>query len=195
MTHSLHRKGTKSKLKNDYPILTMVAAGINDKKPESREKLLRIAEILKENDPDNILTEKAWKISPVIQAAFDDPKKVKDVLKRLKKEDLGISTVVSGLISEIRELIEEVGLKMHTVHLSLGNFGNKELLPDKKILEITTLCGHHCVSPQSVQYYVKQIKKGKISISKAAEKLAKPCVCGIFNTTRASEVLEELTKR
>ena len=111
-----------------------------------------------------------------------------------KKEDSGISIVISGLISEIQRAIEEVGLSMHTVHFSLGTFGKKELLPTEKVLEITTSCGHHCISAQSVEHYVDLIKKGKISIERAAEKLAKPCVCGISNTKRYVEILKELSQ-
>ena len=113
-------------------------------------------------------------------------------LKTLKEEDLGISVVVSGLISEIRELCQEIGLNMHTANLSLGEFGKKSLLPPEKTLEITTMCSHHCVSSQSVLHYARLIKEGKISLEKAAEKLTAPCVCGIFNTKRAGQILENL---
>ncbi|GAG75398.1 unnamed protein product, partial [marine sediment metagenome] len=81
----------------------------------------------------------------------------------------------------------------HTIHLSLGTFGRKELLPSEEILEITTMCGHHCISPQSVKYYVELIKSGKISVENAAKKLSKPCVCGIFNPTRAITLLNKLS--
>ena len=41
-------------------------------------------------------------------------------------------------------------------------------------------------------HYAKLVKEGKISLEKAAEKLTAPCVCGIFNTKRASQILENL---
>lgn len=176
-------------------ILAMLTAGINDKYPDSRKRLIRIAEIMNKHNPTNIMMEAAWKISPVITAAFTDIETVKKITQTLKEEDLGVSVVISGLISEIKEAVKEVGLNMHTVHLSLGTFGKKELLPSKKTLEITTMCGHHCTSSQSVDYYVKLIKNGKISVEKAAEKLAKPCVCGIFNISRAIKILNELVNQ
>jgi hypothetical protein len=194
MTHSLHRRGDFDNLKGDYVILAMLAAGKNDKHPDARQKLLRIAQIFKNHNPTNILTEKAWRISSVIQAAFTEIEDVSSVIQTLKKEDLGISIVVSGLLNEIEDVLKDVGLEMHTVHLSLGTFGKKELLPSDKILEITTMCGHHCISPQSVEYYLDLIKKDKISIENAAEELAKPCICGIFNTSRATNLLGELSK-
>ena len=196
MTHSLHRLGKQDELKNDYVILAMIAASEEEKIPDYREKLLKIAEIFKKYKPTNIMPEFAQKLSPVITAVFTDIVNVKDILYELKREDLGISIVVSGLIDEIGFATKEVGLKMHTIHLSLGIFGKKDLLPkDPETLEITTMCGHHCTSPQSIEYYINLIKEGKISIEKAAEKLAKPCVCGIFNTQRAIEKLNELLKK
>jgi len=172
----------------------MLAAGINDKYSDSRQKLLKIAEILNQYNPTNIMPKAGWKFSPTITATFSDINKVKEVLKVLKREDLGVSIVVSGLISEIEKAVKEVGLNLHTIHYSLGVFGRKELLPSEKILEITTMCGHHCISRQSVEYYLNLIKKGKISKEKAAKKLARPCVCGIFNTSRAIKIFTTLIK-
>jgi len=189
LTHSLHRKGNIENLKGDYIILAMLAAGVNDKYPNSRQKLIRVGEILIECKPVNIMPKTAWKISPVITATFDKIESVKNALNILKSKDLGISIVVSGLISEIETITKEIGLDLHTIHFSLGTFGKKELLPDEKILEITTMCGHHTVSPQAISHYVELIKKGKLTVENAAKKLAKPCICGIFNTSRAIEIL------
>lgn len=194
MTHSLHRTGKIEDLKEDYVILAMLAAGINDKYSDSRKKLIRVGEILYEYNPINIMPEVAWKISPIITATFNDVEIVKKVMRILKGEDLGISVVISGLLTEIKNIADKVSLNLHTVHLSLGIFGKKELLPSEKILEITTMCGHHCISPQSVEYYVQMIKNGKISVKKAAKKLAKPCVCGIFNLSRAIKILNTLVE-
>jgi len=194
LTHSLHRKGKIEDLKGDFVILAMFAAGINDLYPDSRQKLIRIAEILKQYNPTNIMPKAGWKISPTITATFTDIETVKEILKVLKKEDFGVSIVVSGLISEIETAVKEVGLNLHTIHYSLGVFGKKELLPSENILEITTMCGHHCISTQSALYYINLIREGKISIEKAAQKLARPCVCGIFNTSRAIEILTTLVK-
>jgi len=195
MTHSLHRLGTESDLKEDYVILAMVARGYNDNNPEARDKLIRIGEILEQHNPTNMIIKPAWKVSTVIQGVFDNEKDVKDVLKVLKKEDLRVSIVVSGLISEITQVLKDIDLKPHTMHLSLGIFGKKDKLPSEEILELTTMCGHHCISPQSVENYVNLIKKGKISVERAAEKLAKPCVCGIFNPKRAEMILKKLTAK
>ncbi|MFW9948449.1 MAG: hypothetical protein ACFFDX_16605, partial [Candidatus Odinarchaeota archaeon] len=170
-------------------LLACLARGYNREAVKSRKKLIKIAEIFSQNNPVNIIPKFTWKVSPVITAVYNNINAVKQVIQRLKREDFGISIVISGIISEIRNIIKEMGLNMHTVHLSLGIFGKKELLPhEQKILEITTMCGHHCISTQSVEYYINLIREGKISIIKAAQNLAKPCVCGIFNTSRAIEI-------
>ncbi len=196
MTHSLYRKGTIKNLNQDYVIIAMLAAGVNDKSvyDDAKERQIRVGEIMKKNNPTNLLAEAGWRLASIVQGCFSDISDVRNVIKTIKEEDLGISIVISGLISEIKELCKEIGLTMHTINLSIGEFGNKSLLPPEKTLEITTMCGHHCVSSQSVEHYVDQIKKGKISVEKAAEKLTAPCVCGIFNTNRAKQVLYELIK-
>jgi hypothetical protein len=172
----------------------MLAAGFNDKNPNARNNLLEIAKILKKNNPTNILTERAWQISSVIQASFTDVNAVKNVIQTLKDKDYGISIVLSGLIDEIETILNDLKLKMHTVNLSLGTFGKKELLPKEEILEITTMCGHHCISPQSVEHYLNLLKRKRISAELAAENLAKPCICGIFNKSRAKNLLTKLAE-
>jgi len=194
MTHTLHRRGKVKDLKQDYVILAMLATGVNDKYDDSRQKLIKIAEILNEHNPINIIAERGWKTSSTITATYGDIDTVKDIIQILKKEELGISIVISGLISEIENALKEVDLEIDTIHFSLGEFGAKDLLPSEKILEITTMCGHHTVSPQSITHYVDLIKRGKIAIEKAANKLTRPCVCGIVNTTRIIEILTVLVK-
>jgi hypothetical protein len=197
LTHTLHRKGTTKDLKKDYVLLAMFAAGINDNYDDSRQRLIRIGEIMNEYNPVNIMSEIGWKTSSAVTATYDDLELVKNVVQQLKREDLGISIVISGIISEIKNLLNELGLDIHTVHFSLNSpaFGRKELLPEEKILEITTMCGHHTVSPQSISHYVKLIKEGKITIEKAAKKLTRPCVCGIVNTSRIIQILGSLINK
>ena len=194
MTHSLHRRGKKADLREDYVILAMLAKDFNEKFFDSRQRLIRVGEILNEYRPINIMKKELWKVSPVVTATYSDIKTVKRLIKTLKQEDLGISIVVSGLLDEIQKMASKIKINLHTVHFSLGVFGKKELLPHDEILEITTMCGHHCISPQSVEYYVKLIRNRKISVQKAAKKLKKPCVCGIFNTSRAVHILNRIIK-
>ncbi|MEM2959633.1 MAG: hypothetical protein QW261_15135 [Candidatus Jordarchaeaceae archaeon] len=195
MTHTLHRLGDEDSLKKDYVVVAIYAHGINDNQPDSRDRLLRIAEILKAQRPANMINELLWNFTPAIQAVYDDKNSFKTALRLLKNEDLGISITVSGLLSEVREIAEELGLKLHTVNLSLGVFGKKELLPSEKILEITSMCGHHCVSPNLVKNLMQQVMRNKITPEEAAEELSKPCICGVFNKARAANLIRKITSQ
>ena len=196
MTHTLHRKGIEKDLNRDYVMLAMLSAGVNDKYDDSRQRLIKIGEIFNEHNPINIMSELGWKTSATITAAYSDIENIKQIIQSLKEEDLGISIVISGLISEIEKVLKEVDLEIHTVHFSLGTFGHRkgELLPSEKLLEITTMCGHHTVSPQSITHYVELIQRGKTTVEKAANKLSRPCVCGIINKSRIIEILTTLVK-
>ena len=195
MTHSLHRKGSYDVLKRDYVVLAMLARGINDTHPESRERLKEVGNIMRNHNPVNIMSDKLWRVSPIISAVYEDINSIKELLKELKERDLGISIVVSGLIKEIQSITQTIELEMHTIHYSLGIFGKTELLPNREILELTTMCGHHCISPQSIENYIKLINENKISVEKVANKLAKPCVCGIFNNEKAKGLITEILNR
>jgi len=130
----------------------------------------------------------------IVECVFDDLNKVEAVLRELKAADIGVPVVVSGLIDKVDECCKKVGLQIHTVAQSLGVWGKTELLPSKEILEITTMCGHAMIASNLVEKYIDDIKKGKTTPKKAADKLAKPCECGIFNTTRAAELLAAAAK-
>jgi len=114
------------------------------------------------------------------------------VIKELKKEDLGISIVVTGEIEEVKKIPYKSGLKIHTIHYSLGVFGNKKLLPDNDILKITTMCGHHCISPDFVSEIVQKVSDCKISLDDAASSLSRLCVCGIFNKERTKDIIKSI---
>ena len=107
-----------------------------------------------------------------------------------RPNEIGISIVVSGLIGEVFNIAKEIDLKPHTVFLSLGIHGNKELLPDEKVLEITTMCGHGLVATKLAETTMRKVKQGRLSADEGAKLLAQPCPCGIFNTDRCQNLLE-----
>ena len=201
MTHSLHRQGTRENLSRDYPLVAVAAHGINEK--GAGPKLGRFLEICWKHGPVNlgdmkqgsVFTYDAEQIyknvsdTTIVECVFDDLGRVEAVLRELKEEDIGMPVVVSGLLDETRKVCKRVGLEVHTVAQSLGVWGKTSLLPRKEVLEIITMCGHGMVSANIVEKLIEDIKKGKISPQKAAKKLAKPCECGIFNPTRAAELL------
>lgn len=208
MSHSLHRYGSVENLKNDFCIYSRAARGIN--RENCGDKLRRILEIYLSSDVVNFgsshsgkcylagldLEEYAESLSNSygIIATFADREAVIDVLKKMKKEDLGISVVVSGLINEVKSAAAEVGLQPHTALLSLGTFGKKSLLPEDEVLEIVTMCGHSLVGPKLVRSVLKKVHSEEISAKEGALELTRPCSCGIFNTSRCQDLIEKQRK-
>ena len=88
-------------------------------------------------------------------------------------------------------MCREACTKRHTVQYSLGVWGKTELLPDPKILEMTTMCGHGTIPFNLVRRMAAAVKSGRLSLEQAAAELGKPCVCGVFNTSRAQTLLQE----
>jgi len=134
------------------------------------------------------------KDTSIVHLVYTTKEQVTAFLKELKKADLGLSVVVSGLIGEAKHCCKEAGLHQHTVEYSLGIRGRIDKLPGKKILEITTMCGHHMVASKLVEKMMLEVKRGKKASVEAALELAKQCCCGVFNTKRAEELLEGAKK-
>lgn len=205
MSHSLHRFGSVTNLKNDFCIYSRAARGVN--RENCGQKLRRILEIYLSSDVVNFGSSHSGKCylagldleeygksldnSYGIIATFADRKAVLDVLTKMKRENLGISVVVSGLIDEVKSIAEEASLHPHTALLSLGIYGKKSLLPEDDILEIVTMCGHSLVGPGLVRSVLKRVEGGKMSPKEGALELTRPCSCGIFNTSRCQELMEK----
>ncbi len=206
MTHSLHRQGSVESLKNDFVMYARCSRGINLDGAEP--KVRRIVDIVFDEGPSNagdsphrasiaagnLTREDALEYQKDTRgfiSCFDSRDKMKRVLERLKEEDLGISIVVSGLIDEVMGMAREVGLKPHTINLSLGIRGKKELLPGPEVTEFTTMCGHGLVPSKLVEKAIAEVRAGTRTPEDAARMVGKPCICGIVNLTRAAQMLEE----
>ncbi len=208
MTHSLHRKGKIEELKFDYVVLVTPSVGINHK--DSKQKLLKIIDKIFELGPNNIgsyetgtiysgitseeikkcLTEK-----PRVRCCFDDKEKVKQLLQYIIKEDFGLSVTVSGLLEEIAEMAQDLSVEAHSVNLSLGVFGKTDNLPKSEIVEFVSLCGHGMVPASLVEALIDDVANGRRTPDEAARFMAKPCVCGIFNTTLAVMMIDRECNR
>lgn len=208
MTHTLHRVGSEESLMGDWVILCMPSKDINH--VNSAPKLKRFFEICVENhcvtlgdcrsgnefyqgsrdDVINNVEDRA-----VITATFNNLNDVANMLARLKKEDLGMSIVVSGLTDHVKECCHKVGLEPHTVEHSLGRWGNTDKLPPREILEIATMCGHSMVAVNFIYEMIEKVKKGKATPDEAAQELFKPCMCGIFNTDRAAKLIKAIVEK
>ena len=203
MTHTLHRQGTQENLGEDFVVFTMSAKTVNAK--GSGEKMRRFFEIVEKYKGVNYGDMKTGNIlntdrdtihdgirdTSIVHFVFTDKAVVGKVLEALSEAELGTSVVVSGLVEETDRLCKQAGLSMHTVEFSGGVHGKLELLPEKGVLEITTMCGHGMVASNLVREMVRQIKKGKKSLEAAGIELAKPCQCGVFNPKRAEALLEK----
>ena len=204
MTHTLHRQGELENLGEDFIVFIMSAKTVNAK--GSGEKMRRFFEILEKykfvdygdmktgnmlNSDRNTIYEGIQDTS-IVHFVFTDKEIVGKVLDELKKANLGKSIVVSGLVLATDQLCKQVGLKMHTVEFSGGIHGKLELLPERPILEISTMCGHGLVANNLVKEMLRQVKRGKKTPKEAALELTKPCQCGVFNPKRAEELLKRL---
>jgi hypothetical protein len=201
MTHSLHRYGNEESLREDYVVLTFDNTGGLLRWPKSRlrskfpllyallKKIylrLRRASLPLPSPGKKDREDKSAKNAFV----FTSKEALCQTLQMLKDADTGKSVVVSGLFDEVKSCLDGLGLPFHTVQFSLGCFGKTELLPEEKILEVTTMCGHHMISPALVKYLERRFIRGKITSHEAARIMGNLCVCRIFNEYRAAKILE-----
>ncbi|MDR3349299.1 MAG: hypothetical protein LBO03_06815 [Acidaminococcales bacterium] len=204
MSHTLHRQGTADNLSGDYVLLAMSAKGVNA--VNSSYALKDFFSIINKHDWANMGEVKVGgayiasfqdivggvRDTSVAHAVFRDKDEFARVIAQVKKADLGLSVTISGLLGNLNETLEANGIKPHTVEVSLGIKGKTERLPHGDLLQITTMCGHGMVSQALVRKTLVDIKRGRVSLEKAANLLATPCACGIFNPRRAQLILEEL---
>jgi len=204
MTHTLHRRGTDESLKNDYVLLVTAASGINH--VGSLDKLRKVLEVIWEVGPANVGSQHLGTILqgysleeikaalnevPRIRCSFSSKEKVHEIIRRLMELDLGMSVTLEGPTTDIIEMSNEMGIKPHSVNLSLDIWGKKEALPSEEILEFVTMCGHGLISQYLVKEVTEDVKSGKKTPEKAAVEIGIPCVCGIYNPDRAVELLQK----
>lgn len=204
MTHSLHRRGSEESLKDDFVLLVTSAYGVNH--VGSKDKMRKILDEVFELGPANIGSYDTGTILsgvdiqeirdalnevPRVRCCFSSKEKMKEVLKRIKELDFGLSVTVSGLTNDILEICKELDIKPHSANLSLEIWGKVEKLPSEEVLELVTMCGHGLISSGLVEKYIDLVKKGRITPKEAAVKISHPCVCGIYNPDRAEKLLQK----
>ncbi len=204
MTHTNHREGTYEIQKSDYIVLIMPSKGFNDT-PDIVEKMRKLWDILIKYNPVNgsaidtgILIEKdaeeirnnITRKSSMLLAVYTDKDIIEKVVKEVKAANMGISVVVTGLIEDIGEIAERYNIDLHSIEYSLGIHGKTELLAPAYIRQITTMCGHGMISENLVKHLLVKVSNNKLTVEQAVEELGKQCVCGIFNTEKASILFE-----
>jgi hypothetical protein len=113
----------------------------------------------------------------------------------LARADLGVSINISAPIDDAARCCKAAGLTRHSVEYSVGFQGRVERLPDRAVLEISTMCGHGMVSHNFVKKLVDWVKEGRRTPAQASRYLARFCICGVFNTARAERLFEAARTR
>jgi hypothetical protein len=122
---------------------------------------------------------------------YDNKDSLEKALNGLKEADLGLSVVVSGIFEDVFEICAKIGVGPHTVNMSAGIWGRTDLLPGRKILEITKMCGHGYISRYLVEHLIDQVRRGHASAEEAGVEMSKQCICNFFNPVRAANLIRE----
>jgi hypothetical protein len=127
-----------------------------------------------------------------VGAVYDSREAVQGVIKELGEGDFGRCVVVSGVFDEVFDMCKNAPVAYaHTINMSAETFGRLELLPEPAILEFTTMCGHHFVSPHLVKHLINEVKEGRWTAEDAAVELGKACRCNFFNVSRAVKLINK----
>ena len=222
MTNTLHRFGAPETQRDDYIVFAMASRGINDAgAPEKLQAFLRLAvkhgpvnvgHAIKGGmyhasanlnplahwsrpetaDPDAVV--RSIDAPSTVSAVFDDVAKVEALLKDLKAADLGISVNIASLADEANACCKRAGITRHSIEYSLGFHGDLNQLPDRHVLELSTMCGHGMLSHNFARKMIDMVRENRRTPRQAATYMARFCTCGIFNLTRATRVLEQARK-
>jgi hypothetical protein len=208
MTHTNQRLGERAALERDYVVFMYAAKGFNDKDVGLKlQKFMKMGYIYQPVNAGPARTGDRFMFEPdklperILRSTsaylvYDSREKVEALVKDLVKADLGISVVVSGLFDKVNCMCEKAGIKSHTAMGSLGIWGKKDLLPqDPEIMEIATMCGHSMIGFNLIKRTANDVAVGHVSLDTAAQILAKPCSCGIFNPERAVELIQRYNNR
>jgi hypothetical protein len=205
MTHSLHRRGDRESLKEDFVVLGCPATGVNKKgsAPKTREFLricwkhgpINLGDMKTGNTYNTTIDDILDRVTDgtIVQCTFDSREKVVSLLKELKEKKPGISVIVSGVTDIVQGMMDEVGLgRIHTVEYSMGTWGKTGRLPDFEVLKLTTMCGHAMIASDLVGKMLRDIKRGRRTLEEGSLEMAKCCTCGNFNVTRGKRLLREM---
>ena len=222
MTNTLHRFGKPESFKDDFIVFIMASRGVNQiGAPEKvrafldaalkynpvnigdvnigsiyqPEKDLSFTKLYLTGRNEQITPEEAleaFKESGNATVVFDNKEALEGFLKEVKELDLGLSVNVSALAEKVRAACRNSDITIHSVEYSLGFQGDLYSLPERQVLALTTMCGHGMISANFARKLIDRVKEARITPEKAAGYMAKFCVCGAFNTTRAVRILNKI---
>ncbi|MBI2490965.1 MAG: hypothetical protein HYV94_02505 [Candidatus Rokubacteria bacterium] len=127
----------------------------------------------------------------VLAAVFRTREDMEGFVRDLKAADLGISINISAPMDAAAACCRAAGLTRHSVEYSLGFQGRLDRLPERTVLEISTMCGHGMVSGNLVKKLIDWVKEGRRTPAQATRYLARFCTCGVFNPPRAEALFEK----
>ena len=122
---------------------------------------------------------------------FDRKENLEGFLTEVKEMDLGLSVNVSSLVEDVREMAPRTGVRLHSINYALGFRGDLYRLPDRQVLGLTTMCGHGLIASNFARKMIDSVREKRVTPEKAAGYMAKFCVCGAFNTSRAVRILRD----
>jgi hypothetical protein len=216
VTNTLHRYGTAESFHDDYVIFAIPCKGKNDE--GAVEKLRTFLHICAKHRPVNIgnssfggyrpstrLGPSAhWKraIDPDMEAVvagvhrattaaavFDSEHQAAACLQELIEADLGLSVNVSTSVEGAKRVAAACGIPRHSIEYSLGFADPHDHLPDKRVLHLSTMCGHGMVSHDLAKKMLDMVREGRRTPTEAAAVLTRFCPCGAYNPVRAARVL------
>ena len=223
MTNTLHRYGNLQNLHDDFIVFAIPCRGHNDQ--DSVPKLKRFLRMASRHNPVNLgdgshggIYRPSKALNPTahwsrdsapdfetviegvtnpttVAAVFDNKEAVDRFVAELQKEDLGLSINISALVDRAEECCEDAGITRHSVEYSLGFMGRTERLADRQVLELSTMCGHGMISFTFARKMIDWVKEGRRTPEQACAYFSRFCSCGIFNPTRAKQILEEARGR
>lgn len=203
---------------DDYIVFAMATRGVND--DNLVEKYRTFVRLALEHDPVNVgdatkggLWRPQGRLNPLAHWKRDerpDPERlIADVdghttiaavfrrwedmeafVRDLVAADLGVSINISAPMDAAAAACRAAGLTRHSVEYSLGFQGRVERLPERAVLEVSTMCGHGMVSHGFVKKLLDWVKEGRRTPAQAARYMARFCICGVFNTARAEKIFE-----
>jgi hypothetical protein len=222
MTHTSHRRGDRKSLEGDYIILSRMEDYTLEVQEKTRT-LVRICAKYNpvglrifDKDGRSVRYLKGWEkkqdsgiwfsstLEEILKIAEEPVRfshaiytnigEVRKVIEELNKAELGLGIVISGIFDKVFDICKEVGTGPHTVNLSAETLGNTKLLPEPRILELLTMCGHDYVSRYLTEYLIERVREGKITEEEAAIELGKQCICNIFNPVRGAKLIKKLAE-
>lgn len=219
MTNTLHRFGAREDFRDDYIVFAMCTRGKNDQ--GAVERLRRFLSICIKHNPVNIgdakkggLLRPSDDLTPIVHwrrsdgtsaqhvidgvsepttvsAVFDNQEALTACLQEVKEADMGLSINVAAVTDCARDCARAAGIERHAVEYSFGFLGNQALLPDGDTLALSTMCGHGMVSAAFAQKMIDWVRTGRRTPRECARYMARFCVCGVFNPTRAERLLTQ----